>query len=591
MTMPRITRLPLGPFLAVPLVAGLATGLLEGLVLLFRHYVQERTIWAPVDIIWMAPVTYAALSVPLALAAPALRRLWPRVVTLPRVIGVMGFLGGVILMANLFGGRAHWLAQVILATAIGVQLARLASKPGSRAPATFVRALPLLAGITLVLAVAMAGAGALRSRLAGDAGDPPAGVPNVLLIIWDTVRGENLSLLGYERPTTPQLARWADRATVFEQAMSTAPWTLAGHGSAFTGLHTQELGAGWRTPMQTEAPTLAEFLAAQGYRTGGIVANLIATSRETGLARGFSYYDDFPRTLQTVYTSTTLGQRLQRWRPFFRGGMRLYPPRRAAEITDRFLAWSAEGEAGRPWFAFLNYFDAHDPYFPPDDFRTRFQSDNRLLDKYDGAIHLLDAELDRLLSALEAREELENTIVILASDHGELFGEHGLRQHGNSLYIQLLHIPLVMWGPGIPEGMRVETPVSLRSLPATVAELAVPGSGHPFPGGSLATLWRQDRGGDPLLAGAPKGVNTPPHEPVTLGNMSAVRDGELHYILNGDGRGELYDLESDPHEERNLADDAAWAAAGNRLDSLAHALTPPEWHAEPIEGALDEEMP
>lgn len=564
--------------LVIPLAVALATGLLEGLILLFRHFVQGRTIWAPLDVVWMAPLTYVVMALPLALTAPLLGRLFPRQITVPRVAGLMGLLAGVILSANLLGGRAHWLAQLILAAALGVQLARLSERPTAGFPRLVRRGAPWLAGGTTVLALLMLGGTALRARLAvGNHGAPPAGTPNVLLIIWDTVRGQNLSLLGYERATTPHLDRWAGRGTVFEQAMSTAPWTLAGHGSAFTGLHTQELGAGWRTPLETTAPTLAEFLTGHGFHTGGFTANLIATSRETGLARGFAHYEDFPRTLETVYSSTLLGQRLQRWRPFFRGGMRLYPPRRAHQITNRFLDWSAERD--RPWFAFLNYFDAHDPYFPPDDYRTRFRSDNRMVDKYDGAIHLLDSELDRLLRTLADRGVLDNTVVILTSDHGELFGEHGLRQHGNSLYIQLLRVPLVVWGPGVPAGGRVETPVSLRSIPVTVAELALPAAEHAFSASSLTALWQDSAPVEPLLAGAPKGVNTPPHEPVTLGNMSAVRDDALHYILNGDGRGELYDLATDPLEEHDLADDSAHAAAVERLDSLVRALVPPAWHA------------
>lgn len=577
------TRRLAGDILAIPVAVGLATGVLEGLLLLFRRFGLGLSIWAPVDIIWMAPLTYAVAALPLALAALTLHRWRPDLVTPSRVAGLMGFLGGLVLSANLFGTRMQWIAHLSLAAAAGVQFFRLSSGVAPRFPDRARRSIPFLAGGTVAAALVMLASHQLQGRPGRvTASPPPANAPNILLIIWDTVRAQNVSLLGYGRPTTPNLERWAAHGTVFEQAMSTAPWTLASHASAFTGLHTQELGAEWRTPLQTHAPTLAEYLGAHGYRTAGFVANLIATSRESGLARGFSLYDDFPRTLQTVYTSTLLGQRLQRWRPFFRGDIRLYPPRPAHHITDRFLDWS--NSPGRPWFAFLNYFDAHDPYFPPEDYRSRFKSDDPLIDKYDGAIHLLDAELDRLLRTLRDRGELETTIVILVSDHGEQFGEHGLRQHGNSLYIQLLHVPLVLWGPGIPAGARVATPVSLRSLPATLVELAVPGSDHPFPGGSLVSAWQDSPQPEVLLAGVPKGVNTQPNEPVTLGNMSAVREGELHYILNGDGRRELYDLGADPPEEHDLAGDSTVAAARIRLDHQLHELVPDTWHTPTTKG-------
>jgi len=574
------TDRPAGALFLILVGVGLTTGILEGLLLLWRRFGQGHLIWAPADIIWMAPLTYAVLAVPLALAALLLHRFWPRLITVPRVTALAGFLGGLVMSTNLFGGRMHWIAHLILSAAVGIQLSRLAADPSGRLRGGVGTTVPWLAGGTVALAVVMLLGPALRARV-GRTGwiAPPPNAPNILLIFWDTVRAQNLSLLGYGRPTTPHLERWAAEGTVFEQAMSTAPWTLAGHGSAFTGLRTQELGADWRKPIQTNATTLAEFLSDRGYRTGGFVANLISTASETGLARGFSHYEDFPRTLETVYLSTLVGQRLADWRPFFRGGMRRYPPRRADEITDRFLDWSAQSD--EPWLGFLNYFEAHDPYYPPENYRDRFSSDDVQLDKYDGALTVLDADLDRLLGALRDRGDLDNTIVILASDHGELFGEHGLRQHGNSLYIQLLHVPLVLWGPGIPAGARITTPVSLRSLPATLAEMVFPGRDHPFPGGSLVGTWQDSAPGQPLLAGVPKGANTPPNEPVTLGNMSAVRDGAQHYILNGDDKGELYDLATDPNEEHDLADDAAFDTATARLDSLVRELAPVEWHDHP----------
>ena len=122
---------------------------------------------------------------------------------------------------------------------------------------------------------------------------PPANSPNVLLIVLDTVRADHLSLYGYERPTTPNLERLAKRGIRFDNARATAPWTLPSHASMFTGHWPHELGAKWMTPLRGNLPTLAEYLGAHGYATAGFVANVVYCSQETGLARGFTHYEDY----------------------------------------------------------------------------------------------------------------------------------------------------------------------------------------------------------------------------------------------------------------------------------------------------------
>ena len=112
--------------------------------------------------------------------------------------------------------------------------------------------------------------------------------------MWDTVRAGNLSLYGYNRPTTPNLERLAGRGVRFDLAFSTSPWTLPTHASLFTGKWPHQLGVGWKSPLRDKVPTLAEYLASQGYDTAGFVANLEYCTRETGLARGFAHYEDFP---------------------------------------------------------------------------------------------------------------------------------------------------------------------------------------------------------------------------------------------------------------------------------------------------------
>jgi arylsulfatase A-like enzyme len=203
-----------------------------------------------------------------------------------------------------------------------------------------------------------------------------------------------------------------------------------------------------------------------------------------------------------------------------------------------------------------------------------------LRDAYDTSIRYLDHSLGELLRALEARGVLDNTIVIVTSDHGELFGEHGLlvTGHAHSLYVQEVQVPLVVvYPPGVAAGVRRRETVSIRDVPATVMHL-VAGDATPFPGQSLASI----AGGpvDSLAARMQVGekhrwANDNPQWPTSAGDMFAIVRGDMHYILNAGGREELYDLARDPQEQHDLATDTSRQAvlAGMRatLDTLAPA--------------------
>ena len=342
-------------------------------------------------------------------------------------------------------------------------------------------------------------------------------------MILDTVRAAELSLYGYGRPTTPELERWAERGTVFERAFSPASWTLPSHASIFTGRPELLLGATHWDRLGSDWPTLAEVLHGRGYGTVAFVANADWAGWDSGLGRGFEHYDDYPVSLWTAISATSFGRviypmlydrlpgRLQ-WLP---GRLRLRHPvqhRSAAAISSAFLGW-LDDRPRAPYFAFLNFMDAHTPYTPPDSFRNRYRTPMprpasryayadrppiRLTptdmrprqDLYDGSIAYLDSEIGRLLDALEQRGGLENTLVVLTADHGEEFAEHGLGGHGSTLYRLSVQVPLVLWFPGrIPAGRRVASPVSLHNLAATVLDLAAPG-----PGGSRAARWRGSGG-------------------------------------------------------------------------------------------------
>jgi arylsulfatase A-like enzyme len=426
-------------------------------------------------------------------------------------------------------------------------------------------------------------------RVASRATAAPAGAPNVLLIILDTVGAQEMSLYGYAHATTPEIDSIARSGVVFDRAIAPSPWTLPSHGSMFTGRESYELSARFLEPLDDGAPVVAERFSAAGYRTAGFVANLEYATRESGLARGFQWFDDdFPAG--AVLEATALSRRL--------GGMfeasRGYPfepgRKRAADVTAEFLAWRDKGE--RPYFAFLNYYDAHAPYTPPRSVESRFLSDGDALvhalgsidvrdprstrgarAAYDAAIYALDHEIGRLLRELERRGDLAGTLIVITADHGEEFGEHGVLEHGNSLYLPALHVPLIVLRPGrIPAGRRVATPVSTRHVALTMLALAgLDRTG--FAGTDLAAHWA---GADSSRAGVdlPRSwveqvAQHPASYPVATSELHSVLRDSLHLIRGSDVS--LFNVALDPREAVDLSRDAQ--RAGD-LQALQRLLPP-----------------
>jgi arylsulfatase A-like enzyme len=400
--------------------------------------------------------------------------------------------------------------------------------------------------------------------------------PNVLLIIWDTVRAASLSLYGYERETTPHLDRLAAGSIVFVNAFSPTPWTLPSHASMFTGLDPDRLSADWDTPLNGDAATLAEVLSRHGYRSGGFVANTYFAGRESGLSRGFAHYEDYPiLSVQQLVRSTTLGRWIIR-RPRLVNLFDLDPSmelKRASVITDDALEWISD-DRDRPFFAFLNYLDAHSPYSPPAQYASKFGTLSREqklnfgngrtlsatelqaeIDAYDAAIAYLDDELSRLLDALDGAGVLDNTIIVVTSDHGEEFGEHDVYLHGNSLYDRSLHVPLVIRTPSSSGGVRNDAWVSLRDLPSTLLALAGVKEGR-LPGNPLT--WAREPSDstrlavDTILATVSRRPGVLDRYPAAKGRMVSVMTDPWKYIRGGDGAEELYDLRADRDERRNL---------------------------------------
>lgn len=254
---------------------------------------------------------------------------------------------------------------------------------------------------------------------------------------------------------------------------------------------------------------------------------------------------------------------------------------RAREVSDGFLDWEAR-RGTRPYFAFLNYMNAHDPYRAPDSLQSRFGNGRTFVDRYDAAIARLDEEVGRVLDTLERRGSLDHTIVVVAADHGELFGEHGLRGHAHALYRQLLQVPLLVRYPArVPSGARVREPVSLRDIPATVLDLAGIDDTE-RQGRSLACTWTPAPDGEPstVIASVIKGRNVNTRFPNARGQLWTVIDDEHQLIRNALGQEQLFEYRVDPTQARDeiadpdLSDEAAQLRALLRVATRGQSQNP-----------------
>ena len=306
----------------------------------------------------------------------------------------------------------------------------------------------------LVLGLALVQRNATRAADLGPPGlpGPPAGTasgPNVVLIVMDTVRADHLSCYGYRRKTTPGLEAFArDEATTYTKARSTGPFTLTSHASLLTGLfpgeHGASVGGQASRPLCRDVPTLGERFAGAGYRSGAIVANTPYLNRSLGFDRGFHHFD--ARAGTDVKPHRALVQLL--------GIPRLGHVQRDAErITELALEWIEEGGA-RPFFLMLNYLDAHAPLTPPRACIDALLEPGRRLGElsfeeqhvllYDSEILYMDGWLTRFREGLREAGIYDDTLLVITSDHGHAFGDHGHWEHCWMLYEEQLRVPLLV---------------------------------------------------------------------------------------------------------------------------------------------------
>jgi arylsulfatase A-like enzyme len=567
----------------------LLAGLIEAAWRAVERYGLTRFMRVPQDIVWMAPLVDAFwLLIPVMLLLLA-RRLAPRVVSQNTVVGLLG--GFAALPPLLLITELHKGVAALLAAGIGVQLGHIAAIWPRGFNRVVRRTLPVVVGVFVVGTGFVVGSQRLTERRAILARpDAPRGKPNVLLIVWDTVRGQSLSAYGYDRPTTPFLASLSQEGVRFARAVSTAPWTLPAHGSIFTGQWPYVFFRGLWKPIETPTPTIATVLSQAGYATAGFTANPYYTSPSHRIDQGFQHYEEYGHGLSTAFARARLGYVLEHteWFHELLGHDDLFDRKSADDIASAFLDWLDE-QGDTPFFVFLNFYDAHRPYVAPSPFRERFlrgkrpdeaerarairreeEGEDWYQDEYDGLIAYLDDATRRLLEELDRRGVLDNTVVIITADHGDQFGEHGKWFHMNSLYRPLLDVPLVVRFPrGVPRDTVIETPVSLRDIPQTV--LALTGvKSTVVPGQSLTRFWTgEPRSADSLIL-SELSIRAGPE----LGPVSMISSG-LHYIATDRDSIELYDYVNDPSEMSSLhvsSEHTAILAGLRRLSDSLSAL-------------------
>ena len=361
---------------------------------------------------------------------------------------------------------------------------------------------------------------------------------NVLLITLDTTRADRLGCYGYDKAETPALDGLAARGVRYENAYTPVPLTLPSHATILTGLNPPEHGLhdNGRGSLGPGPIVLAEIFRDRGYRTAAFLATFVLDKR-FGLNRGFEVYDD-------------------RMRPLTSGTDAYHQENPANVVAERAEAWL--GKTSQPFFAWMHFYDPHRAYDAPALYRSRHR------DPYDGEIAFMDAQIQRVLDCLGRAGLRDNTLIVIAGDHGEALGEHQERDHGALIYNSTMRVPLILSLPGrLPEGETRPQLAGLIDVAATILDVL----NWPRPdsmGGR--SLLRADAADD-----ADCGIY-----------------GESEWLMNGFGwaplysiktprwkyieapEPELYDCRADPGELKNLVsvENAIAVEMSTRLQSM-----------------------
>lgn len=265
---------------------------------------------------------------------------------------------------------------------------------------------------------------------------------NLLFIFVDTLRADHVGAYGYKRNTTPRLDELAKDATLFERAYSHSPWTMPSAASMFTSLEPRDHGIkDWLQPLSKRFLTLPEHLRDHGYSTEGIVSH-VTFKDSYNFDQGFDHYDASVLDKgKSKYIST------------------------AKEVSDLAIA-ALDQERDKPFFLWLHYFDPHNDYLP----HEGYEFGDRKIDLYDGEIAFTDAQIGRVLDKLKEKDLYDQTIIVFIADHGEEFNDHGGFKHTNTLYEELIHIPLIIRVPGFRPD-RIDTLVTESDVAPTLCNL------------------------------------------------------------------------------------------------------------------------
>jgi arylsulfatase A-like enzyme/Tfp pilus assembly protein PilF len=372
------------------------------------------------------------------------------------------------------------------------------------------------------------------------------GHPNLLLVTIDTLRADHVGVYGAATGATPALDALAARGVRFDQVQTAAPLTGPAHATILTGLYPPMHGVRNNVVFNLDQkdPTLATRLKQHGYRTAAFVG-AYPVAAAFGFNQGFETFDE-------EFHESNPGEQ--------------GAERRANEVADAAIRWlegpaeDARRDRDAPFFAWLHFYDPHAPYDPPPPYRERFAGR-----PYDGEIAFTDAQVQRVLDALDRSGRTQNTVVVVLADHGEGLGDHHELTHAVLIYQSTLRVPMIVAGPGMPSGRVVSSRVGTIDVVPTVLGLLGFPAERSLLGRDLRPLIAgRDLAGDPLYAES------------LFGRLSC-RWAALRGWVKDDWKlisgvePELYNLAEDPREERNLARDQPERVAKMR-EELQRAL-------------------
>lgn len=613
------TSATLSSLLSISIWFGILAGFCEGFGLLLFQRINWRQ-WGRVmhvskEILWISPLVDLLFFLLLGILVAATERIFRRIPAARVLTALLMFLTAYDWL--MLTGHFYRRAALLFAFGVAVAFTRCFRKHESGAVTAWRRSAPwLLGALTLVIVGMQGGKSISESHEVSKLPAAAPGSPNILVIVVDTLRADHVSSYGYSRQTSPNIDNLARHGVLFENAIAPSSWSLPSHASLLTGRAVHEHGMGnveampwlgWDSKALNGLPTLGEALQKRGYRTGAFSANRIYFTSNVGLGRGFIHFEDYFDGVGDAFVRTEFGREFARLymnrsdkskftRAFRALGLGswldkdsegsgdyggIYGIRKRADVVNRETLRWIEKDGQHPFFAFLNCLDVHFAYGGPAGYPKPAWDKGTTIDEYDAGIKYTDDFIGRLFQGLKSRGILNNTIVIVTSDHGEALGDHGLSFHGAVLYWDLVHVPLIISWPGhVPRGVRVEQPVTNADIANTVLDL-INAAQDPSPGPTLAALWGQSppkRWPNPIselpqtntIVAADRAMQG--KIPIaTDGWMSSVVSPQWHLIRHQKYGDQIYNWKTDTSESDNLISTPAGRAGDAALaPDLSH---------------------